>query len=185
MADDDELDLDEDSGSGPNPWIPMLVGTLLTAVIVIGAVWFLLGGVTEELSGNVTINCAGGSGGDSAGSGDGEDEDGEAGPKVPIFHPLEKFTVNIQGKKRDRAMVLELKVLSFSQTDIDAVIQYGPVIRDGLMDLFSGQSYRDMKTRKGKKALKAETLKIIQDIMQEYHGSPAIEKVFFTKLVTQ
>ena len=150
MADEEEMADLEIESSGPNPWVIMIVGALLNVALVVGATWFLLEGMKSDLNGLVLEGKASA---EAAAAAAAETE----GLRIPIFHSLEKFTVNIQDKNKERAMVVEVKVLGYSQADIDAVIKFDAVIRDSLSELFSSQNYRDMKSRDGKRKLKDKT----------------------------
>ena len=60
-----------------------------------------------------------------------------------------------------------------------------PLLRDGLVLLFSRQLDENINTAKGKENLRQEALKILQDRLVEEEGRSIIDDLLFTSFVVQ
>jgi flagellar FliL protein len=68
---------------------------------------------------------------------------------------------------------------------VESIKKHMPVIRNNLTFLFSGRTYEDVKTIKGKERLRTAALEEVQNIMEEETGNSAVEALYFTSFVTQ
>lgn len=156
----------------------------LLLIMIVGLVTFLLIDDEEQPPEQVT-KVEG-----TEGEGEGEDsEDGEevTGPKNPaIYHALDPtFVANITGK-RSRFLQVVVQVMARDNTAIDAVKQHDPMIRNQLLQLFSAQTTKGLRTLEGKETLRTTALAEVNKILaQEVGGNVQIEAVYFTSFVMQ
>ena len=59
-----------------------------------------------------------------------------------------------------------------------------PLIRSKIINLYGGQDFEIIQTEAGKQALREETLRTINEIL-EAEGAALIENIFFTNFVLQ
>lgn len=106
--------------------------------------------------------------------------------KQAIYVGLDpSFTVNLASGGKARYLQAGVEVLTRDPAVQGHVKQHMPVIRNGLVLLFSGKSYEDLVSLEGKEALRAEALASVQRVLQAETGSPGIEDLFFTSFVMQ
>jgi flagellar FliL protein len=109
------------------------------------------------------------------------------GIKSPaIYFPLRPaLIVNYNAKGRQRFLQTEISIMTRDEEVVAAVELHMPMIRNNLIILFSGQTYNELQTDEGRQLLKQDSLKELQNIMQQVIGKPGIEKVLFTNFVMQ
>lgn len=104
-------------------------------------------------------------------------------PKVPIFLPLETFTVNLQGGEQYLQTDITLQVAD--QADVEIIKLQMPRVRSRLLTLLSSQSGENLSSAESKK-------KLVQDILVQMKlpfdpkGKPQqVTDVLFTSFVIQ
>jgi flagellar FliL protein len=103
-----------------------------------------------------------------------------------IYFPLRPaLIVNYNAKGRQRFLQTEISIMTRDEEVVAAVEMHMPMIRNNLIILFSGQTYNELQTDEGRQLLKQDSLKELQNIMQQVIGKPGIEKVLFTNFVMQ
>ena len=97
------------------------------------------------------------------------------------------FVVNFQSQgARPRFLKLELDAVTYQEAKLKAIKKHMPVIRNGLVLLFSRQSYDGLLEHEDKERLRAEALTTIQDVLeQQTGGDSGVAEVFFTSFVMQ
>jgi flagellar FliL protein len=118
-----------------------------------------------------------------------ESEEGAAEAEVVVapaiyleVKPAVLATLSVDGKQR--YMQVSLSVMSREQTALDAVEYHMPSIRSKLNILYGGVDFKLAQTVEGKEALRAESLNIINGVL-EAEGEALIEEVYFTNFVMQ
>lgn len=96
--------------------------------------------------------------------------------------PAMLATLAVDGKQR--YMQVSLSVMSREQSALDAVDYHMPSIRSKLNILYGGVDFKMAQTVEGKEALRAESLSIINGVL-EAEGEALIEGVYFTNFVMQ
>ena len=91
-------------------------------------------------------------------------------------------TLSVDGKQR--YMQVSLNVMSRDQAALDAVEYHMPFIRSKLNSVYGGADFKMAQTIEGKEALREETLKVI-NVVLESEGEALIEAVYFTNFVMQ
>lgn len=115
-----------------------------------------------------------------------EDESSSENVQQPALYldltPPILSTFAIGGKQR--YMQVSMSIMSRDQAALDAVEYHMPSIRSRLNTLFSGADFQLTQTAEGKDALRVETVKQVNAVL-EGEGEPLIEEVFFTNFVMQ
>lgn len=91
-------------------------------------------------------------------------------------------TLSVDGKQR--YMQVSLNVMSRDQAALDAVEYHMPFIWSKLNSVYGGADFKMAQTIEGKEALREETLKVI-NVVLESEGEALIEAVYFTNFVMQ
>lgn len=107
----------------------------------------------------------------------------EQAPKVPLYLPLDTFTVNLQGGEQFLQTDITLQVADPAQ--VDAIKSHMPRVRSRLLTLLSGKQAEDLVSADDKKKLAQEILAQIK--LPFDHGSPPqqVDDVLFTSFVIQ
>ncbi|WP_163830899.1 flagellar basal body-associated FliL family protein [Spartinivicinus ruber] len=96
------------------------------------------------------------------------------------------FVVNYGAPKgRLKYLKADISVRVYGKPAVAKVEQHMPLLRDGLVLLFSRQLEKDINTAAGKENLRQEALKIIQNRLKEEEGKPIIDDLLFTSFVVQ
>ncbi len=170
MAESEEGGAAEESK--PSLMLPLLLTALFSIAISVGLSMLLLGGddgTAQSPSGKKQKQVA--------------EEEIVLGEEESYL-PLDKFTINLEGKG-DHVMLVELQVVSRDVAALEALQKHMPVVRNDLNLLFSGQRYRKVLTTEGKEALREKTLRAIQKILRKKIRRKGVDAVFFTSFVTQ
>lgn len=149
------------------------VAVVLLLAIAGGAAFFFLGGSPDEAL-------------------DAEIATGEAGEASaenldpPIYHGLDPdFVIAFQNPKSVRFVKASIEVMVRDDEVIDALKLHMPVIRDGIIMLFSTQTEDDLVTAEGKEKFRALILQEIRGNLEELTGNPGVEAVYFSNFVMQ
>ncbi len=103
-----------------------------------------------------------------------------------IYFPLKPaLIVNYDVRGRQRFLQAEISVMTREEDVVNAVEIHMPMMRNNLILLFSGQTYDELQTDEGRELLKQDSLKELQNILEQEIGKPGIEKILFTNFVMQ
>lgn len=163
----DDIEVTEEGGGKSK--LPLIIIAVAVLALMGGGAWFLLAGGDKEET---------------------EEAEEVTTPvkQTPIYATVEKaFVVNFaqQSKEAVRYLQIKLKVMARDQAVIDAFQLHTPAIQHQLLLLFFGQNYDALNTMEGKKALKAQTLTSINQILKAEQTKGEIEAVYFTSLIMQ
>lgn len=170
----DELDVGAEEGKKGGK--KKLIIIIVLALVVLGgggaaAYFFLMGGEEDPAA-----------------------ADGEAAPieqvvqteGPAIYLDLDQaFVVDFMVQGKQRYLQLNMTLKSRDQAQIDAVKLHMPLIRNSLVLLFSSQSFDELQTIDGKKALKTASVETVNNILTQETGAGGIEDVLFTNFVMQ
>ncbi|GAA0787766.1 flagellar basal body-associated FliL family protein [Marinobacterium sediminicola] len=106
--------------------------------------------------------------------------------KVRTLEGKPSFVVTLQSAD-DKRHYLQAFVEAKSRNPVvdEALKLHMPLIVARLNALFSAQSFEDLQSIEGKKALRNEATALVQSIMQEKIGEPGVETILFTNFVMQ
>jgi flagellar protein FliL len=110
-----------------------------------------------------------------------------ANDKLMTFIPLEKFVVSVKDDSDILHYVLiEMSLVTKKPAIEEKIKEYSPVIRNSLVQLYSGQSHQQMLeyTRKITD-MQNEILQKINTTIASYGIDPDIDNVLITKFVIQ
>jgi flagellar FliL protein len=156
---------EEASGGGNKKLIIIFAIVLLVAVggSVAGTL-FLLGGDEEAVA----------------------EEEASPVPTKAIYHELRPaFVVNYVISGKPRYLQTELSVMSRYPAAIDAVIAHAPLVRARVLSYLTDQSFTDLQTEEGKRALQEGLAGLLNDIVSEHGAEGGVETVLFSSFVMQ
>ena len=171
MAADDKKDENQEEQGGKSS--KKLI--IIVAIVVILSIGLSIGATLFFLNG------------DDAGSGDSEEQVPAEEVKMPAVYLDIKppFVVTYDVSGRQRYMQVFVSAQSRAQASLDAMELHMPLIRNKLIMLFSGQDFEGLQTPEGKAALRAESLTLINEILEKEASGSSIEQVLFTNFVMQ
>lgn len=168
---------DEDSpaatsgGSGKKGIIIIALAVITAIAVSIGATVYFLGG--DDNDSPETLEEV-------------NEESVEPVAKTPAIYfdikPPFLVTYDIGGKQR--YMQLYVSALSRTQSVLDALEHHMPLVRSKILSLYGSQKFEDLQTPEGKRALQSETLRVVNEVL-ENEGEQGIEEVYFTNFVLQ
>ena len=105
----------------------------------------------------------------------------------PIYVALDPpFVVNFESGGLVRFLQVSAQVMTQDAPTAELLKRHDPVIRNGLLMLFSGQSYTTISTTAGKEQLRKSALAEVRRIVATQEGKPEqIKDVYFTSFVMQ
>ncbi|MCX4027109.1 flagellar basal body-associated protein FliL [Endozoicomonas sp. SM1973] len=113
-------------------------------------------------------------------------EEGDEKGAVEYIELKPSFVVNYgEIKNRLKYLKADISVRVYGKDAVTKVEQHMPLLRDGLVLLFSRQLDKDISNAEGKESLRQEALKIIQDRLKEEEGKPIVDDLLFTSFVVQ
>jgi flagellar protein FliL len=168
---EDDLELGV-SGAGAAKKKLIIIGAVVL-VLLIGAgvaAWLLLGGHKDE--------------GGKEQSGAAHAEAVHVDKGAVTYQPLTSvFVVNLPGHPRLLQVGL---VVRFYYPKLGEFLQHNdPALRNGVLNLLSGQDGQALSTRQGKEKLRAALKKEINQLIHRYHGPGEIDQVYYSSFVTQ
>ena len=168
MAEDNKVDgveegEEQQAPSSKKKLIIIIALAVLVLAVAGGATFFLMGGDANEDAG--------------------EEAEVVIAPAIYLdLSPAMLATLSVDGKQR--YMQVSLNVMSRDQAALDAVEYHMPFIRSKLNSVYGGVDFKMAQTIEGKEALRDETLKVINGVL-ESEGEALIEAVYFTNFVMQ
>lgn len=105
--------------------------------------------------------------------------------KVPVFVPLETFTVNLQADPDEQYLQVEMTLQLSEEKDTEIIKLHMPELRNRILLLLSSKKSSEVASVEGKQRLSDE---IIKQVKLPFAGSKAAQKptgVFFTSFVIQ
>ncbi len=115
------------------------------------------------------------------------DDDEEVSPQAVYFTFPEPFTINFlnQSKKKARYLQIKVSLMAHNPEIISSAELNLPMLEDSLRTLFSSQSFEEVTTIEGRKALQNNALKTINSILKEETGQDNLDAVYFTSFILQ
>lgn len=104
-------------------------------------------------------------------------------PKVPIFMPLETFTVNLAGG--DQYLQTDITIQLYEQAQVDLLKLHMPRIRSRLLSLLSNQNAESLLADADKKQLAKAILAAVNEPVDPKGKPQQAVDVLFTSFVIQ
>ena len=115
-------------------------------------------------------------------------DNAQAPAKPEIYLALEPaFVVTFREGDTDALRYLQVGVtlMAHDQQALDVAKEADPVVRDGLVSLFSSQKFDVVTSTAGREKLQADALATVRGIVQKRLGRPGIDALYFTSFVIQ
>ena len=172
MADEKAADQEADAPAKKKSLLPMILIGLVVLGAAGGGAWYFL--------------LAPGGEADAEGSAEeAEAEHGESHGEPLYFTLADNLVVNFRATGGARFLQVGIDVMTYDADGAHALEVHAPVLQSNLIMLLGDQTQAELLTREGKEALRDEALAEIRHSMEELHGSPVVESVFFTNFVMQ
>lgn len=101
------------------------------------------------------------------------------------FHKLDRFVISIPGEQYQHYVQLELAIKSNSAEFGEVLTQAEPLVRNGLMHLFSKKHYEELSQLQDLNGLQNEVKVLLADTLSRNGYPDQIDDVLFTRLVVQ
>lgn len=106
--------------------------------------------------------------------------------KAELYLPLEPaFVVNFRDDESLRYLQVGVTLMSHDPEAINVAKGADPVLRDGLVALFSNQKFSIISDAAGRQKLQEQALAVVRKIVQVRLGRPGIDALYFTSFVMQ
>ena len=106
--------------------------------------------------------------------------------KGELYLPLEPaFVVNFRDDESLRYLQVGVTLMSHDPDAINVAKGADPVLRDGLVALFSNQKFSIISDPVGRQKLQEQALATVRKIVQARLGRPGIDALYFTSFVMQ
>jgi flagellar FliL protein len=105
----------------------------------------------------------------------------------PIYVALDPpFVVNFESAGLVRFLQVTVQAMTGDAGTAELIKRHDPMIRNGLLMLFSGQSYDTLKSAAGKEKLRQAALAEVRRVVAAQGGDGAgVESLYFTSFVMQ
>lgn len=101
------------------------------------------------------------------------------------FRLTPQTVVNIIDKGKVRHLEIAIQLRLDDPADTNTVNEHKPAIQHALVMLLSGREASDVRSTKGKEALRTEATENLKKILEENTGKTIINAVYFTTFVIQ
>ncbi|WP_421201419.1 flagellar basal body-associated FliL family protein [Aeromonas enteropelogenes] len=113
----------------------------------------------------------------------------EAKPELsatPLFKPLERFVISLEGEREPRYLVLELNLVTRDPTQLTELDELTPLIRNVMVQYFSNRKHEDVqKELQDITALQTSLFGQLRATMQGYGYKSSLDEVLITKILVQ
>lgn len=104
---------------------------------------------------------------------------------VPIFTPLEPFTVTVRNEQSQRILYVAITLRLANESSRRVVTEYMPEVRDRVLRKLSEQRPDHVQTPEGRQALVQILTHTLQEPYLPHNKGPDITSVLFTAFVVQ
>ncbi len=104
----------------------------------------------------------------------------------PLFKPLDRFVISLEGDSQSHYLVLELALVTHNPALLEELRMLNPLIRNAMVQYFSHRSNDDVqKELKDITALQTSLLGKLVTTLQSYGYKPYLDEVLITKVLVQ
>ncbi|WP_302057025.1 lateral flagellar basal body-associated protein LafF [Aeromonas sp. FDAARGOS 1407] len=106
----------------------------------------------------------------------------------PLFKPLDRFVISLEGDSQSHylVLVLELALVTHNPAQLEELRMLNPLIRNAMVQYFSHRSNDDVqKELKDITALQTSLLGKLVTTLQSYGYKPYLDEVLITKVLVQ
>ncbi|CAM5451722.1 flagellar basal body-associated FliL family protein [Rhodanobacter lindaniclasticus] len=109
-----------------------------------------------------------------------------AANKPEIFLAMEPaFVVTLRDGDALRYLQVGVTLMAHDQAAIGVAKDVDPILRDGLVSLFSSQKFETISETAGREKLQADALAEVRKVVGKRLGRPGIDALYFTSFVIQ
>jgi len=105
--------------------------------------------------------------------------------KIPVFLPIDQFTVNLQPEVGEQYLQVSLTLEISEQQQAEQIKTFMPVIRSRLLLLLSSKKASEISTPDGKKKLQDEIITTIKQPFRPHMPPAEVNSVSFTAFIIQ
>lgn len=105
--------------------------------------------------------------------------------KKPVFLPMDKFVVSVQGNNRLHYLMLELSLMSYNQEQMKELEEYTPVIRNAVITKLASKNYDELSSPGVIEPLQGELREHIRSNLSNIASMANVDRVLVTKMVIQ
>ncbi|MGL5813066.1 MAG: lateral flagellar basal body-associated protein LafF [Aeromonas sp.] len=106
--------------------------------------------------------------------------------KTPLFKPMERFVISLEGDSEPHYLVLELALVTHNPAQLETLNELTPLIRNAMVQYFSHRSHDAVKKElQNISALQSSLLSKLVTTLQGYGYKPYLDEVLVTKVLVQ
>lgn len=106
--------------------------------------------------------------------------------KTPLFKPMERFVISLEGDSEPHYLVLELALVTHNPAQLETLNELTPLIRNAMVQYFSHRSHDAVKKElQNISALQSSLLSKLVTTLQGYGYQPYLDEVLVTKVLVQ
>jgi len=114
------------------------------------------------------------------------DSAAKAADKPEIFLAMDPpFVVTLRDGDALRYLQVGVTLMAHDQAAIGVAKDVDPILRDGLVSLFSSQKFETVSETAGREKLQADALAEVRKVVAKRLGRPGIDALYFTSFVIQ
>ncbi|MFQ2269990.1 lateral flagellar basal body-associated protein LafF [Aeromonas enteropelogenes] len=104
----------------------------------------------------------------------------------PLFKPLDRFVISLEGESQSHYLVLELALVTHNPAQLEELKVLNPLIRNAMVQYFSHRTNDDVqKELKDITALQTSLLGKLVTTLQSYGYKSYLDEVLITKVLVQ
>ena len=105
---------------------------------------------------------------------------------TPLFKPMERFVISLEGGEQSHYLVLELALVTHNPQQLETLNELTPLIRNAMVQYFSHRSHDAVKLElQNISALQTSLLGKLVATLQGYGYKPYLDEVLVTKVLVQ
>ncbi|ASI21923.1 TPA: lateral flagellar basal body-associated protein LafF [Aeromonas salmonicida] len=105
---------------------------------------------------------------------------------TPLFKPMERFVISLEGGAESHYLVLELALVTHNPAQLNTLNELTPLIRNAMVQYFSHRTHDDVKKElQNITALQSSLLGKLVTTLQGYGYKTYLDEVLITKVLVQ
>ncbi|MBZ6067077.1 flagellar basal body-associated FliL family protein [Aeromonas schubertii] len=105
---------------------------------------------------------------------------------TPLFKPLDKFVISLEGGAETHYMVLEVALVTHNPAVLNQLDEQKPLLRNAMVQYFSHRSHDEVRKELQQiKVLQESLLKKLELTLESYGYKTYLDELLITKVVVQ
>ncbi|WP_277619824.1 lateral flagellar basal body-associated protein LafF [Aeromonas finlandensis] len=105
---------------------------------------------------------------------------------TPLFKPMERFVISLEGGDQPHYLVLELALVTYNPAQLAKLDELTPLLRNAMVQYFSHRSHDDVKVElQSISTLQVSLRDKLVSTVQGYGYKPSLDEVLITKVLVQ